>query len=70
MNCRCFNLDFLQIAKRVRETAHLMVGVPDYDVYLTHMAANHPDMPPMDRGQFCREREAARFGEGRSLRCC
>jgi uncharacterized short protein YbdD (DUF466 family) len=70
MNCRCFNLDVLQIAKRVRETAHLMVGVPDYDAYLAHMAANHPEGAPMDRADFWREREAARFGEGRALRCC
>jgi uncharacterized short protein YbdD (DUF466 family) len=70
MNCRCFNLDFLAVAKRVRETAHLMVGVPNYDAYVAHMAAAHPDVPPMERDAFWREREAARFGEGRGLRCC
>jgi uncharacterized short protein YbdD (DUF466 family) len=70
MNCLCFNLDFTQVAKRVRETAHLMVGVPDYDTYLVHMAATHPDATPMTRAAFWREREAARFGQGRGLRCC
>ncbi len=70
MNCLCFNLDFAHVAKRVRETAHLMVGVPDYDTYLAHMAARHPDVTPMERAAFWREREAARFGEGRGLRCC
>ncbi len=70
MKCRCFNLDFSQIARRMRETAHLMVGVPDYDAYLAHMAANHADVPPIDRESFWREREAARFGQGRGLRCC
>jgi uncharacterized short protein YbdD (DUF466 family) len=70
MTCLCFNLNFSQIAKRVRETAHLMVGVPDYDSYLAHMAANHLGVQPMNRESFWREREAARFGEGRTLRCC
>jgi uncharacterized short protein YbdD (DUF466 family) len=70
MICRCFNLDFFAVARRVRETAHLMVGVPDYDAYVAHMALNHPDVTPMGRDAFWREREAARFGEGRALRCC
>jgi len=47
-----------------------MVGVPDYDTYLAHMAVRHPDVTPMERAAFWREREAARFGEGRGLRCC
>jgi uncharacterized short protein YbdD (DUF466 family) len=70
MSCLCFNLDFSQVAKRVRETAHLMVGVPDYDAYVAHMAANHPGAVPMARDEFWREREATRFGSGRGLRCC
>jgi uncharacterized short protein YbdD (DUF466 family) len=70
MKCRCFNPDFLQLAKKLRQTAHLMVGVPDYDAYVAHMAANHPGIAPMDRAEFWREREAARFGAGRTLRCC
>ena len=72
MICQCFGrkLDFSRVASRLRETAHLMVGVPDYDGYLAHMAANHPDVAPMARDAFWREREAARFGAGSTLRCC
>jgi uncharacterized short protein YbdD (DUF466 family) len=47
-----------------------MVGVPDYDAYVAHMAANHPGAVPMARDEFWREREATRFGSGRGLRCC
>ncbi len=50
-------------------TARLMVGVPDYDRYLAHMRAQHPDRAPMQRAEFFRERMDARYGKGRS-RCC
>lgn len=50
-------------------TARLAVGVPDYDDYVAHMRAAHPDSAPMDRNAFFRERLAARYGRGRS-RCC
>lgn len=50
-------------------TAHLCVGVPDYDNYLQHMRAHHPQHAPMARDAFFRERLQARYGKGRS-RCC
>jgi uncharacterized short protein YbdD (DUF466 family) len=46
-----------------------MVGVPDYGTYLRHMAATHPDQPPMDYEAFFRERQDARYGS-RTGRCC
>ena len=49
--------------------ARLAVGVPDYDTYLAHVRAHHPDRPPMDRAAFFAERMQARYGRGRS-RCC
>jgi uncharacterized short protein YbdD (DUF466 family) len=30
-----------------RRTARLMIGVPDYDTYVAHRRANHPDQPIM-----------------------
>ncbi|UYY60249.1 YbdD/YjiX family protein [Sphingomonas sp. S2-65] len=54
---------------RIAETARLMIGQPPYEAYRTHMAANHPDQPPMTRAQFFRNRQDARFNS-RNGRCC
>jgi uncharacterized short protein YbdD (DUF466 family) len=55
----------------LRHTARLMVGMPDYDAYVRHMTASHPDQPVMDRVQFFRDRQEARYGgKGGSGRCC
>ncbi len=66
MICRCFGktLDF----GLVRQTAHSMLGVPDYDAYVAHFARSHPERQALDREEFFRERQAARFGS--VLRCC
>jgi uncharacterized short protein YbdD (DUF466 family) len=50
-------------------TAKLMVGVPDYDVYVEHRRTCHPGAPIMSREEFFRERQSARYG-GRVNRCC
>jgi uncharacterized short protein YbdD (DUF466 family) len=66
MICRCFGktLDL----RLVRQTAHAMLGVPDYDAYVAHVLRTHPDLAPASREEFFRERQAARFGG--VLRCC
>ena len=55
--------------KRLRETAHLMVGLPDYDRYVAHRQTRHPGETIMSRGEFVRERLAKRY-EGKAGRCC
>jgi uncharacterized short protein YbdD (DUF466 family) len=72
MICRCFghSLDLSALARGARQTARLMVGVPDYQTYLDHLAATHPDQTPMARQDFFRERQQARYGAGGGLRCC
>jgi uncharacterized short protein YbdD (DUF466 family) len=71
MICRCFGqtFDLTAWAARTRATAELIAGVSDYDAYLRHIAATHPDMPALTRDAFFRARQAARFGGG-GLRCC
>jgi uncharacterized short protein YbdD (DUF466 family) len=66
MICRCFGktLDL----GLVRQTALAMLGVPDYDIYVAHITATHPDRAPLSRDDFFRARQAARFGA--VLRCC
>ena len=72
MICRCFghSINVLAAARRVQQTARAMVGVADYEAYLAHLAANHPDQAAMTRETFFRDRQAARYGAGGTLRCC
>ena len=54
----------------LRRTARLMVGMPDYDAYLKHMALHHAGEPVMDRIAFFRDRQEARYGGRNGGRCC
>ncbi len=53
-------------------TARLMVGVPDYDTYVAHRKAHHPEEPIMTYVEFFRERQNARYAveKGRFKGCC
>ena len=53
-------------------TARLMIGVPDYETYVAHRRAKHPDQPIMTYQEFFRERQQARYaiGKGRFRGCC
>ncbi len=66
MTCRCFGLDLSAFGRAVE----LIVGLPDYETYIAHLAKAHPDQAPLSRDAFFRERQAARFGSGGGLRCC
>ena len=61
-----------QGGRYLAQTLRLMVGVPDFDTYLKHMAQQNPEQPPMSYEAFFRERQEARYGgAGRSIgRCC
>jgi len=47
-------------------TARLMIGVPDYDTYVAHRRANHPDQAIMTYVEFFRERQQARYARRRA----
>jgi uncharacterized short protein YbdD (DUF466 family) len=53
-------------------TARLMVGIPDYDTYVAHRRANHPDQAIMTYEEFFVERQEARYSvsKGRLRGCC
>jgi uncharacterized short protein YbdD (DUF466 family) len=57
------------LARSVGQSLRLMVGMPDYDAYLSHMARTHPDRVPMSYVAFFRDRLEARYGSGKG-RCC
>ena len=50
----------------------MMVGVPNYEVYVQHLAERHPDRRPMTPAEFALDRQTARFGGGGrgGFRCC
>jgi len=50
----------------------MMVGLPDYDTYVAHVQATHPDQVAMTYEEFFRERQEARYGggNGRFGGCC
>jgi len=60
------------VCEMAAQTGRLMVGVPDYQTYVAHRRANHPDQPIMTYEEFFRERQEARYavGKGRFRGCC
>jgi len=73
MICRwCdFEAGAVQFGRLFKQTAELMVGLPDYDTYVRHRQALHPDQPIMSRDEFFRERHESRYGgKSRAFRCC
>jgi uncharacterized short protein YbdD (DUF466 family) len=58
--------------RRTKQIARLMVGIPDYDVYVEHRRKAHPEEPIMTYEQFFIERRDARYavGKGRFRGCC
>ncbi|XSF08475.1 YbdD/YjiX family protein [Myxococcus faecalis] len=49
--------------------ARLMIGVPDYEAYVAHLRARHPERPVMTHEEFFDERMATRHRSGGG-RCC
>lgn len=58
------------LGRFVKTTARLMVGLPDYDRYVEHRRTCHPGAPIMSPKEFFRERQRARYGDGKMNRCC
>ncbi|PHV12557.1 YbdD/YjiX family protein [Chitinimonas sp. BJB300] len=58
-----------KLGKYLGQAANLMVGVPDYEVYVQHMRQTHPEREPMSYEAFFRERQEARYGKGAG-KCC
>jgi uncharacterized short protein YbdD (DUF466 family) len=46
-----------------------IIGVPDYDRYVTHLRVAHPGCVPVSREAFMKERLEARYDRPGS-RCC
>ncbi|TAM06432.1 MAG: YbdD/YjiX family protein [Paraburkholderia sp.] len=62
--------DNVQTAGRyLGQAMRLMIGLPDYEGYVEHMRATHPDRPVMTYEEFFRERQDARYAS-RTGKCC
>ncbi|MBK4733685.1 YbdD/YjiX family protein [Noviherbaspirillum pedocola] len=64
--------DLARAGRYLGQTMRLMVGLPDYNAYLSHMQRTHPEQQPMNYEEFFRERLQARYGggNGRVGSCC
>jgi uncharacterized short protein YbdD (DUF466 family) len=76
MTRKIFALRALESLRRwyrlAAQSAHLMVGLPDYATYVEHRRRHHPGEPVMSREAFfrgCQERRYAPAA-GRGMRCC
>ncbi|TSC32802.1 YbdD/YjiX family protein [Corallococcus sp. Z5C101001] len=49
--------------------ARQMIGVPDYDTYVSHMRRHHPERAVMTYAEFFNNRLQARYRAGGG-RCC
>ena len=59
----------IETAAQVRRTYLQIFGIPDYERYLAHAAAHHPDEPALSRRDFSAraiERKYSRAGP----KCC
>ena len=59
-----------QAGRYLGQSMRLMVGLPEYDTYVSHMETTHPGEAMMTYEEFFRERQEARYGSARSGGCC
>ena len=63
--------DIAKAGRYLGQSVRLMMGLPDYDAYVTHRENTHPDEPYMTYEEFFRERQQARYGgAGKRGGCC
>jgi uncharacterized short protein YbdD (DUF466 family) len=55
--------------RRLLRTVREIVGAPDYERYLEHHAASHPDQAPLSAREYYADFVNRRFGSGLP-RCC
>jgi len=55
--------------QRAVQTARMCCGVPDYDAYVAHLRAHHPEREVPSYQAFFRERQVARY-QGGGGHCC
>jgi uncharacterized short protein YbdD (DUF466 family) len=56
-------------AQRVATVVRRIIGVPDYDRYVAHLRAHHPEITPPCRRDFEQQRVMERYSKP-GARCC
>lgn len=59
-----------QLFKLGSDTARLMVGVGNYQAYLTHMREKHPELAPMTEAEYFRHCQRSRYPADGSIKRC
>jgi uncharacterized short protein YbdD (DUF466 family) len=62
-------LPLLVSLRRAGATLRRIVGAPDYEAYLEHVARRHPGAVPLSREAYARDALARRYDRPGS-RCC
>lgn len=55
--------------ERVAKVVRRIIGVPDYDLYVAHVRAHHPEKTPMCRMDFEKSRILDKYSRPGG-RCC
>jgi uncharacterized short protein YbdD (DUF466 family) len=53
---------------RIAHALHRVLGAPEYERYVEHLRTHHPDVRPLPREEFARQRLAERY-EKPGARC-
>jgi uncharacterized short protein YbdD (DUF466 family) len=56
-------------ADRAADVVRRVIGVPDYERYVAHVRACHPERPPLSREEFTAQRMHDRYSKP-GARCC
>jgi uncharacterized short protein YbdD (DUF466 family) len=59
----------LRLISRAAAVARQVLGVPDYERYVEHLRARHPQIEPPARADFYRSRLEARYDKP-GAKCC
>jgi len=57
-------------ARQLCSACRQVLGMPDYERYLTHAAARHPGAPVLTRRDFFAQAIERKYGNGGGARCC
>ncbi|HWH52269.1 MAG TPA: YbdD/YjiX family protein [Gemmatimonadaceae bacterium] len=59
----------IRSVRHFADVVRRIIGVPDYEIYRSHLEACHPDQRPLSRDEFMRQRLNDRYNKPGS-RCC
>ena len=70
MNAATWNDTLRELWRKAVQMGRLSIGVPDYDTYVAHLRAHHPERPVPSYAEFFTQCQAARYRNGGNRGCC